>query len=86
MTVAELIAELKNHDPTIRVVISGYEGGVSDVTFVESLTVALDVNKETWYYGDHEETWYYGDHEDLANEVNARRYSDYDKAPALKIS
>jgi hypothetical protein len=77
MTVAELIAELKNHDPTIRVVISGYEGGVSDVTFVESLTVALDVNKETWYYGDHE---------DLANEVNARRYSDYDKAPALKIS
>ncbi len=54
MTVKELIAELNKCEPELRVVASGYEGGLTDVTPPDALTIALDVNDD-WYYGKHEE-------------------------------
>lgn len=62
MTVRELIESLsKIEDQDIRVMVSGYEGGVDDMVIgngIEDNTpaiqyVALDVNTE-WYYGKHE--------------------------------
>ena len=65
MTVRELIESLsKIEDQDIRVMVSGYEGGVDDIVIgngIDNSTivipaiihVALDVNTE-WYYGKHE--------------------------------
>ena len=62
MTVRELIESLSRiEDQDIRVMVSGYEGGVDDMVIgngIEDNTpaiqyVALDVNTE-WYYGTHE--------------------------------
>ena len=62
MTVRELIESLsKIEDKEIRVMVSGYEGGVDDIVIGNGIDnntpaiihVALDVNTE-WYYGKHE--------------------------------
>jgi hypothetical protein len=65
MTVKELIESLsKIQDQDIRVMTSGYEGGVDDIVIGNGIDnntivipaiqyVALDVNTE-WYYGRHE--------------------------------
>ena len=53
MTVAELIENLQNLPSDHMVVIRGYEGGVDEVTDLESAKIILDVNKE-WNYGSHE--------------------------------
>ena len=56
MTVRELIESLsKIEDQDIRVMVSGYEGGVDDImnNTPAIIHVALDVNTE-WYYGKHE--------------------------------
>lgn len=62
MTVRELIESLsKIEDKEIRVMTSGYEGGVNDIVIGNGIDnntpaiihVALDVNDE-WYYGRHE--------------------------------
>jgi hypothetical protein len=58
MTVQELIEYLKGYDPTLPVVVQGYEGGVADVK-PEGITVIpirLNVNTES-YYGPHEHLW-----------------------------
>jgi hypothetical protein len=57
MTVQELIDILKKHDPTQRVIISGYEGGFHDVEGVKFLPIKLD-DCSNWYYGPHEQTSY----------------------------
>ena len=62
MTVRELIESLsKIEDQEVRVMVSGYEGGVDDMVIGNGIDnntpaiihVALDVNTE-WYYGKHE--------------------------------
>ena len=62
MTVGQLIESLsKIQDKEIRVMTSGYEGGVNDIVIANGIGnntpaiihVALDVNDE-WYYGRHE--------------------------------
>ena len=54
ITVGELIERLKEHDPKLRVMMPGYEGGVRDgPNEFQVRVVALDVNEE-WYYGSHE--------------------------------
>lgn len=56
MTVKQLIESLnKIEDQDIRVMVSGYEGGVDDImnNTPAIIHVALDVNTE-WYYGKHE--------------------------------
>ena len=53
MLVEELIAELQKFDPKLRVIRSGYEGGLEDADFVGLKKIALNVNTE-WYYGKHE--------------------------------
>lgn len=62
MTVKQLIEVLnKIEDQDVKVMVRGYEGGVSDLQIVNSIgnnipaivNVALDVNYE-WYYGAHE--------------------------------
>lgn len=57
MTVGELIEELKKHDPTLLVVVRGYEGGVNVINSLERYRVKLDANLGTWYYGRHEQIW-----------------------------
>ena len=65
MTVRELVQALgKIEDQDIRVMVSGYEGGVDDIVIGNGINnnttvipaiihVALNVNTE-WYYGKHE--------------------------------
>lgn len=53
MTVQELIKKLETLDPTLEVVLSGYEGGCSYLEHLTETTIALNVNKE-WWYGPHE--------------------------------
>lgn len=51
--VSELIDTLKSMNPDHIVVVSGYEGGVNEITNVEQVMLTLDVNS-AWYYGAHE--------------------------------
>jgi hypothetical protein len=56
MTVRELIESLsKIEDQDIRVMVTGYEGGVDDIedTIPTIVNVALDVNNK-WWDGSHE--------------------------------
>jgi len=53
MKVSELIATLLTMNPDHMVVLSGYEGGVNEVTSVNEVNINLDVNT-AWYYGNHE--------------------------------
>ena len=58
MTVQELIEALQAYDPTMRVMVDGYEGGLCDVSrsLIDTAEVALDIeaHKGAWYYGPHE--------------------------------
>ena len=54
MKVKDLIALLKMEDPEKMVIVSGYEGGYSDISSVEHKRILLNVNK-SWYFGPHEE-------------------------------
>jgi hypothetical protein len=54
MTVGELIAKLQEFDQNTMVVVDGYEGGVDELTTVQTVSIALGYNVEGWYYGDHE--------------------------------
>jgi len=53
MTVSELIEKLKEYPGDLPVITHGYEGGVSDLTDIESVEIVRDMNTE-WYYGEHE--------------------------------
>ncbi|MBF0626132.1 MAG: hypothetical protein HQL82_15155 [Magnetococcales bacterium] len=53
MTVAELMELLKQHDPAMRVVVAGYEGGFNDLSYVEPMMLTLNVHEE-WFYGAHD--------------------------------
>lgn len=59
MTVLELIEALQKHAPDQLVYVSGYEGGIDDVTEVRSVDVYRDVNPEH-YTGDHDTTDIHG--------------------------
>lgn len=56
MTVQELINKLQQFDPTLPVVINGYEGGVYLPKDLREITMAENVNN-AWYYGPHEIVW-----------------------------
>ena len=53
MTIEELINQLKQYDPKLPVMLSGYEGGLYEANGTNKVTVAKGVNQE-WYYGPHE--------------------------------
>jgi hypothetical protein len=53
VTVSELIEKLQNLPPDLRVFVSGYEGGIDDLTYLVTVSVKLNVNPEH-YYGAHE--------------------------------
>lgn len=53
MTVKDLIKKLETLDPSIRVFIEGYEGGLADVEICPLPKVYLNVH-DKWYYGPHE--------------------------------
>lgn len=53
MNVKELIEELKKLPEDLMVVISGYEGGVYEVTNLDEVKLTLHAN-DAFYYGDHE--------------------------------
>ena len=54
MTVLELIKILESKNPSSRVVVSGYEDGLSDIGNVRDIALKINVNSED-YYGPHEE-------------------------------
>jgi len=62
MTVAELIAKLQEMPQDARVVIDGYEGGLEDVSTVQTTSIALNRN-EPGIFGPHEEWDPYMDQE-----------------------
>ena len=49
MTIQELCDRLSQFPPDTPVVISGYEGGLNDITIIESLEIQLNVNTESFY-------------------------------------
>jgi hypothetical protein len=53
MTKAELIELMFEYSDDTMVVIPGYQGGLSDVSWVEEVKLKLNVNS-AWYYGPHE--------------------------------
>lgn len=53
MKVKDLIKELQELDQESMVIISGYEGGYSEVSSAAQKQIALGVHK-SWYYGSHE--------------------------------
>lgn len=53
MKVKELIEELKKLPEDSMVVVSGYEGGVDEVTNLDEVKLTLHVNNVS-YYGAHE--------------------------------
>ena len=53
MNVKELIEKLQEFDPELMVVRSGYEGGMTEVKYVEEVLLATYVHTE-WYYGQHD--------------------------------
>ena len=55
MQIKELIKKLKTLNQNKRVIINGYEGGYSDITELEELKIALNVNKGEWYFGLHDD-------------------------------
>jgi len=60
MTVKELIEQLQQLDPELRVFVQGYEGGYNDAGPIsDTVEIALDYHKGTWYYGSHEVKDYY---------------------------
>jgi hypothetical protein len=59
MTVKELIEQLQQLDPELRVFVRGYEGGYDDAgPITPPNDFALNFHDE-WYYGDHEVADYY---------------------------
>jgi hypothetical protein len=54
MNVAELIELLNHCDPEMRVVVAGYEGGVSDVGGLHPIPIILNVNTGWPSLGKHE--------------------------------
>jgi hypothetical protein len=56
VTVAELIGLLTQYPGGLRVVIRGYEGGISDITAPERIEIDLNANDaKDWFFGPHEE-------------------------------
>lgn len=55
MTVAELIEELKKHDPSLTVTVDGYEGGYTSEISIVECELAKNVN-DAWYYGEHDDS------------------------------
>lgn len=55
MKIKELTDKLQKLDGELNVYISGYEGGINDMTDIrEDVAVALNCNS-AWHYGAHEE-------------------------------
>lgn len=55
MKVKDLIQKLSTYDPETLVVVSGYEGGVTEKLFVSEEEISLNVYDESeWWYGEHE--------------------------------
>lgn len=55
MTVKELIKQLQKYPEDLEVVVTGYEGGYSDVSDLRKLNLKRDYNAGSYYYGPHEE-------------------------------
>lgn len=49
MTVNELIAELRKHPPETRVVVSGYEDGVDDISRLWPIHIKPTPNPKPYY-------------------------------------
>jgi predicted mannosyl-3-phosphoglycerate phosphatase (HAD superfamily) len=54
MTIQQLIENLQQFPPEMRVIVSGYEDGYNDVSIIEEKEIAIDILNE-WYYGQHVE-------------------------------
>ncbi len=74
MKVKDLIAALQAMDPEHMVVIPGYEGGVTELIGLKTVTIALNVHTE----------WYYGEHDVLLRE-DGRPYRENEKAQAVLL-
>ena len=55
MTVKELISVLELKDSDAMCVVSGYEGGICEVSDATDTKIELNVST-AWYYGPHEES------------------------------
>jgi len=75
MKVSELIEKLQALDPDLRVVVDGYEGGVTDASHITVLEIALNFNEE----------WYYGPHEIIEADEDNAQYEGHERVQAVRI-
>ena len=66
MTVGQLIEALQDYEPSLMVIVSGYEGGVDEAKYAGQVRVKLNAHNE-WYYGNHE----VADYDDLPFDCEA---------------
>ena len=75
MNVGQLIERLRELDPNMMVVRAGYEGGLTEIGFVNTIEALLNVNEE-WYYGEHEE----------AEEYAVGKYPNAQRAKVVELA
>jgi hypothetical protein len=56
MTAHELIQQLQQLSPEIKIVVRGYEDGYNDILELKPVKIKLNVN-EHWYEGAHEKSY-----------------------------
>ena len=74
MKVKDLIAALQEMDPEHMVVTPGYEGGVTELLGLRTVTIALNVHTE-WFYGEH----------DVIFKTDGSPYLEHEKAQAVLL-
>lgn len=59
MNVQQLIEELQNYPPEMRVILNGYEDGYDDLESLKTTQIRLNVhNKDDWWCGRHDDADY----------------------------
>jgi hypothetical protein len=72
MKVYELINLLKDYEPDLEVVVSGYEGGYNNVAGISELILLENYNKGRSWVGAHESLgWWNNEDEHNYNKFNA---------------
>lgn len=75
MLIRELMEDLSQLDPDLRVVVAGYEGGFNDIQQIKTCTLRLNVHSD----------WYYGSHADVADQHISDRLPDSVIADAVAL-
>lgn len=74
MKVKDLIKNLEEFPADMEVVVQGYEGGCTNISVVEPISVFPNVNTE-WYYGPHEQV----------DDYNREKFKDFPQTKMVYV-